>query len=49
MNERVLLPDGRSGTIVAEFKEPGCGCKSVIVRLESGKEWAGKRSEVRIA
>lgn len=46
---RVVLPDGRLGTVAAEFREAGCRCRSVIVRLDSGREWVGKRSEVRLA
>lgn len=47
--ERVVLPDGRPGTVVAEYREQGCRCRSVIVRLDSGREWVGKRIEVRPA
>ena len=46
---RVRLPDGREGNIVAEYRDTGCGCRTVIVRLDNGREWAGKRSEVRRA
>jgi hypothetical protein len=49
VTKRVILPDGREGTVVAEYREAGCRCRSVIVRLDSGREWAGKRSEVRPA
>lgn len=50
MNERVVLPDGREGTVTAEYRERGgCGCRTVIVRLDTGREWVGKRSEVKAA
>lgn len=45
--ERVILPDGREGVVAGVYREAGCGCLSVIVRLPSGREWAGKASEVR--
>lgn len=38
---------GKNGTVVAEWQERGCGCRSVIVRLDSGHEWAGKPEELR--
>ena len=44
-----MLPDGRTGTVSGLFRERGCGCRSVIVRLDSGREWAGKEAEVRPA
>ena len=40
---------GQAGLVVAEWRERGCGCKSVIVRLDDGREWAGKATEVRAA
>jgi hypothetical protein len=40
---------GQFGIVAAEWRERGCGCRSVIVRLDSGREWAGKASEVRAA
>ena len=49
IGQRVVLPDGRTGTLAAEYRDTGCGCRTVIVRLDSGREWAGKRSEVRPA
>lgn len=49
LEARVVLPDGRTGTVVATYRERGCGCRSVIVRLPSGREWVGKASEVRPA
>lgn len=38
---------GKVGTVASEWRERGCGCRSVVVKLDSGKEWAGKASEVR--
>lgn len=49
IGRRVVLPDGRQGTVAAEFREAGCRCRSVIVRLDDGHDWLGKRSEVRPA
>ncbi len=46
VGSRVRTVDGRLGTVVALYRDHGCGCLSVIVRLESGREWAGKASEV---
>jgi hypothetical protein len=46
---RVVLEDGRHGTVVATLREPGCGCATLIVRLDSGREWAGHPREVRRA
>jgi hypothetical protein len=46
---RVVIPDGREGIVTADFRDHGCGCRTVIVRLDSGREWVGKRSEVRPA
>jgi ribosomal protein L24 len=40
---------GVAGVVVATYRDRGCGCRSVIVRLDSGREWAGKASEVRPA
>ena len=40
---------GQAGTVEAEWRERGCGCRSVIVRLDSGREWTGKASEVKAA
>lgn len=40
---------GKEGTVAAEYREGGCGCQSVIVKLDTGREWAGKASEVRPA
>jgi hypothetical protein len=40
---------GQQGTVRALWREPGCGCLSLVVRLQSGREWAGKLSEVRPA
>lgn len=40
---------GTAGTVAAVFRERGCGCRSVIVRLDGGREWVGKVSEVRPA
>jgi hypothetical protein len=39
---------GQVGEIVAEWRERGCGCRSVIVRLDSGREWAGKLTEIEV-
>ena len=40
---------GQQGTVSAEWRERGCGCKSVVVKLDSGREWAGKATEVQPA
>lgn len=45
--DRVTLPGGRQGTVTGVYREAGCGCRSVIVRVDGGREWAGKESEVR--
>ncbi len=37
---------GVTGTVAALYREAGCRCRSVIVRLDDGREWAGKVSEV---
>lgn len=47
--DRVTVPDGRVGTVTGIYREAGCRCLSVIVRFDNGREWAGKRSEVRRA
>ena len=39
---------GQAGTIAGAWRERGCGCLSVVVRLDSGREWAGKLAEVRV-
>jgi ribosomal protein L24 len=53
VGQRVYILAGRlagaEGTVTATYRERGCGCRSVIVRLASGREWAGKVSEVRAA
>lgn len=50
---RVLVPrvgaEPALGTVAAVYRERGCGCRSVVVRLDNGREWAGKASEVRPA
>jgi hypothetical protein len=40
---------GVEGTIAAVYRERGCGCLSVIVKLDTGREWAGKATEVEVA
>lgn len=47
--DRVTLPDGREGTVMGLYREAGCACRSVVVRLDSGREWAGKVAEVKRA
>ena len=48
--QRVILPDGREGVVASEFRDrTGCGCRMVIVRLASGRDWLGKAAEVRPA
>lgn len=51
--QRVVIVAGRLtgalGTVTGVFRERGCGCRSVIVRLDSRGEWAGKETEVRPA
>jgi hypothetical protein len=39
---------GQLGVVVAEYRERGCGCVHLVVRLDSGREWAGKASEVGV-
>ena len=39
---------GQAGVVVGSWRERGCGCLSVVVKLDSGREWAGKASEVRV-
>lgn len=47
---RVAIARGQAqeGTVQATYRERGCGCHSVVVRLDSGREWAGKLSEVEV-
>ena len=45
--DRVILADGREGTVLGVYREAGCRCPAVVVRLDNGREWAGKASEVR--
>lgn len=42
-----MIPNGQTGTVVAEWKDHGCGCRTVVVKLDSGHEWAGKRSSLK--
>lgn len=49
--DRVVIKVGRrageAGTVTGVYREKGCGCSSVVVRLDARGEWAGKASEVR--
>jgi hypothetical protein len=53
VGQRVIINVGRvrgqAGVIMGAWRERGCGCQSVAVKLDSGREWAGKTSEVRAA
>lgn len=39
---------GRAGTVAGAWRDGGCGCLNIVVKLDSGREWAGKASEVRV-
>jgi hypothetical protein len=39
---------GQEGTVRATYRDGGCGCLQLVVRLEGGREWAGKRSEAEL-
>lgn len=46
LGARVRTVDGQLGVVAASFIDRGCGCRSVIVKLDNGREWLGKQSEV---